>query len=350
VVLPAYNAKAYVATAIESVLNQSFRDFEFIIVDDGSTDGTAQVLDHYAEQDGRIQIVRRPNTGIVGALNDGLATARGEFIARMDADDIANMERFSKQIAYLEAFPDCVAVGASMFIIDPDGDAVRTALWSTDHSTIQTKMLRGIGGIPHPTAMIRRSALMQVGYYRKEMQYAEDLDLWLRLGEIGRLHNLPEILLWYREHAGSISATQRESQIGAIQQAVYAAHQRRGLELIAAVYESIRLIPPHRDVPFDWIGGALSTGYWQTAWKHTKRVARKHWYHPFYWLLPIAVWFGAVSSKPFGLWMRIRNAMLKRIENPPGATHPPNVKSVRQFHGLRCRIRDAFRKEQHIAP
>src|SRR4051812_38318159 len=110
VLMPVYNAGRYLAEAVDSVLTQSFRDFEFVIVDDGSTDGSAAMLDDYARQDSRVKLVRRPNTGIVGALNDGLRECRGEFVARMDADDVSLPERFEKQVAYLREHHEVVAL------------------------------------------------------------------------------------------------------------------------------------------------------------------------------------------------------------------------------------------------
>jgi len=105
VLLPVHNCGRYLAAAITSISAQSHADFEFIIVDDGSTDGSAGVIDQAAAADPRLRVIRRPNTGIVGALNDGLAAAHGEFVARMDGDDVAEPARFAAQLAYLKAHP-----------------------------------------------------------------------------------------------------------------------------------------------------------------------------------------------------------------------------------------------------
>src|SRR3954469_1098404 len=110
VIMPVYNARAYVAEAIDSVLAQTFGDFELILVDDGSTDGSLDILRGYEKRDPRVRVISRPNTGIVGALNDGLKLARGEFIARIDADDASLPNRFEKEIAFLRAHPDVVIV------------------------------------------------------------------------------------------------------------------------------------------------------------------------------------------------------------------------------------------------
>src|ERR1051325_1151561 len=109
VLLPVYNAERYLESALQSVLGQTFSDFEVIAVDDGSKDNSKKILERFAANDPRIRVISRPNTGIVGALNDGLAVARGEFIARMDADDVALPGRFQAQLDYLRGHPDCIA-------------------------------------------------------------------------------------------------------------------------------------------------------------------------------------------------------------------------------------------------
>src|ERR1700726_1508117 len=116
VLMPVYNAERYVAEAVESILSQTFADFEFIIIDDGSKDRSLAILEEYAARDPRIRLVSRPNTGIVKALNQGLALASGELVARMDADDIAMPERLAKQRDYLADHPECVMVGSRVLV------------------------------------------------------------------------------------------------------------------------------------------------------------------------------------------------------------------------------------------
>ncbi len=121
VLMPVYNTERYVAEAIESILAQTFGDFEFIIVNDGSTDDSLAILRRYEQQDQRIRLITRPNTGIVGALNDGLALARAELVARMDADDVSLPERLGKQRDFMSSHPGCVAMSTAYTIMDPDG-------------------------------------------------------------------------------------------------------------------------------------------------------------------------------------------------------------------------------------
>jgi glycosyltransferase involved in cell wall biosynthesis len=207
VVIPVYNAARYIQAAIASVQAQTGCEFEIIAVDDGSKDRSKLILDRIASADSRLRVISRPNTGIVGALNDGLAAATGEFVARMDADDIALPGRFAAQLSYFEAHPECVALGTDILYTDPEGSPLIRHRPSLTHEVIVAQLLEANGGaIIHPTLMVRRAALEKVGGYRPEtLNFLEDLDLYLRLAEIGELANLPEIHLHYRQHLNSIN-------------------------------------------------------------------------------------------------------------------------------------------------
>ena len=206
VLMPVYNAERYVAQAIESILNQTFSNFEFLIIDDGSTDRSLKILQQYAVRDQRIRLHSRPNTGLAVALNEMLQTARGELIARMDADDIALPDRFERQVSFLGDHAEVVCVGGSYEMIDDRGRFLTTLSVASDDPTIQQSALAGHGSICHPTAMMRRSALVQIGGYDASLLPAEDVDLWLKLGELGKLANLSAPVLKYRLHPGSVSA------------------------------------------------------------------------------------------------------------------------------------------------
>ncbi len=228
VIMPVYNAERYVAEAVQSILDQTFRDFEFIIVNDGSTDGSLAILERFAKSDPRIKLISRPNTGLVFALNEMLELARGEFIARMDADDVAIPDRFAQQLRYLAQHPDVVAVGCRVYLIDPKGRRLCEAFGDPDHEAIDRAFMRGEGGaIAHPTAMIRTTALRAIGGYRPEFFPAEDVDLFLRLAEHGRLGNLPTVLLNYRVHMASIGHQKRALQRERTEHAVQEARRRR---------------------------------------------------------------------------------------------------------------------------
>jgi glycosyltransferase involved in cell wall biosynthesis len=186
VALPVHNCERYVAEAIESILAQTFTDFEFLIVDDGSTDGSLAILQRYAARDQRIQLVSRPNTGYLVALNEMLARARGEYVARMDADDIALPERFDHQIRYLEDHPECVMVGSRVTLIDPDGAPIMVMGEALTHEEIDNALMMAQGQLVyHPVVMFRRQVVLDLGGYRPEYYTTEDLDLfcgWRRWG------------------------------------------------------------------------------------------------------------------------------------------------------------------------
>ncbi len=212
VLMPVYNGARYLAAAIDSIRTQSLEDFELIIVDDGSDDDTPIILRAYADRDARVRILRQDHQGLTRSLNTGLRQLRGEFVARMDADDVACPDRFLRQVEFLRAHLDHVAVGSCVYWIDAAGEPLGPEYWPLTNDEIEQRLGRGHGGLPHPTLMARRAALMRLGGYRERFTVAQDKDLWLRLLEIGKLANLPTILLYYRQHAESISSRQVELQ------------------------------------------------------------------------------------------------------------------------------------------
>jgi glycosyltransferase involved in cell wall biosynthesis len=214
VLMPVYNAEAYVAAATESILAQTFRDFEFLIIDDGSTDNSLAVITEYARADRRIRVISRANRGLVATLNEGLAESRSAYIARMDADDVAIPARLKEQFDFLAANDQCAVLGTSFILIDEDGNVIAT--WHSFIHDLTIKHALSVEGcICHPTAMYRKSAVLEVGGYREAYVAAEDYDLWRRLASVGELRNLPEPLLYKRETQATVSATlatiQRES-------------------------------------------------------------------------------------------------------------------------------------------
>ncbi|MBX7258083.1 MAG: glycosyltransferase [Candidatus Hydrogenedentes bacterium] len=232
VLMPVYNNERYLPASVESILNQTYRDFEFIIVDDGSSDGSLQLLERYAEEDSRIRLSSRPNTGYTIALNEGLRVARGEFIARMDADDIAAPDRFRKQVQYLDDHPDCVVVGGNVLLIDCDGDPIREMCLGYTHEEIDNAHMLGQGGaLIHPAVMIRKWGFDRVGEFREDYECAEDLDIFLRLAEVGKVANVPEVVLQYRQHLSSIGYSRADEQQRYTVCAVRDAHERRGIPL-----------------------------------------------------------------------------------------------------------------------
>lgn len=216
VILPAFNAERYLARAIDSVLEQTFSDFELIVINDGSTDGTLDIISQYT--DPRIKPVHlSENAGLISALNLGLKMASGRYIARMDADDISLPERFAEQIAFLEAHPDYVACGTSIinFTDDPKhGDGESYMRYPTSDEEIRVALHFFERNICHPTVMFCSSAIKEHGIlYRVEYPHAEDYRLWIDLSKLGKLHNLSKGLVKYHRHQNQISAKHYPEQI-----------------------------------------------------------------------------------------------------------------------------------------
>lgn len=280
VILPVYNAGAFLTEAIESVLTQTFKNFELLLLNDGSTDGSIDILEYYASQDKRCKIFSWPNKGLIKTLNEGIRLSNSEIILRMDADDVCMKSRFEKQIDYLNQHPDCVAVGSKVLLIDDEDLPISEFSISLEHESIDNNHLNGKGGsICHPAAAIRKEALSKIGGYHAKYQYAEDLDLFLRLAEIGRLANLPDVLLKYRQHIDSIGYTKKVEQLKSNRQAVTDAWRRRSLEkLITLEVEQNQNIKTGEstvaDVHRKWTWWALSAGNLKTARKHLLKAIK----------------------------------------------------------------------------
>jgi GT2 family glycosyltransferase len=227
VLMPVYNAGRFLAPALESILGQTFSDFELIAIDDGSRDGSAETLARFAARDGRIRVFRQENRGIVATLNRALELARAPLVARMDADDLARPDRFAKQAAHLREHPEVAVVSGAMDIVDEDGAYLRTDVFPTLPADVANELLHR-SCVCHPAVMARTEALRAVGGYRGIVQHAEDYDLWLRISEIGQIANLPDVLLSYRLHPQTTSARNLVAQELAALAARGAARLRRG--------------------------------------------------------------------------------------------------------------------------
>jgi glycosyltransferase involved in cell wall biosynthesis len=206
VAMSVFNAQPYLQAALDSILQQSFADFEFIIVDDGSTDGSTDVLRAAAAQDQRIRLIIRENRGLIASLNEIVQAARAPFIARMDADDTCTPDRFARQMAFLAANPDHGAVSAECILTGPDGTAIAPPKLTrpTTHAGILANLESG-PTLLHNAVIYAREAVLAVGGYHAAFAHAEDYDLWLRLSQITKLANLPEHLVTYRQYDGQVS-------------------------------------------------------------------------------------------------------------------------------------------------
>ena len=226
--VPAYNAARWIGRAIESLLTQTYRDIEIILVDDGSADGTAGIMYAAAACDERVRVAVREHQGTSAASNHAVGMARGEYIARLDADDIALPDRLARQVAWLDEHPTVAVLGGAMMLIDAGELKQRVLRYVTAPAEV-AKAVLSYSPIAHPTAMMRRSIFQDVGGYRSSFDSAEDYDLWLRVSERADLANLAEVLVYYRGHPDQVSARfgRRQGGLAGLALAV-AAMRRRG--------------------------------------------------------------------------------------------------------------------------
>ncbi len=278
VLMPIRNGAAYLKHCLASILAQTLEDHEVVVVDDASSDATPELLAAAQRENDRLRVVRLDSrSGIVGALNTGLSIARGELIARIDCDDIALPHRLELQVAYLDSHPEVIAVGGRIIFIDDDGDELGSPPPILGHEAIDAFHMTGIGGaLCHGAAVMRREPVLAIGGYREEFSSAEDLDLFLRLADVGRLENLQATIQKVRFHARSHSLDTRGEQRRQSREAILEAHRRRGTS-----FDESRFNFPEPSV--DTFGTeeflarfALAHGRVRAARKHALRQLLRH--------------------------------------------------------------------------
>jgi len=205
VLMSCYNGSRWLDEAIKSVLNQTFDNFEFIIVDDGSLDNSLSIIKHHSEKDSRIVVITKSNTGLADSLNVGIGQARGEWIARLDADDICEPNRLEKQLALAKDDPRLVFIGSGLLEIDENGNGVKSFKYPEHHALLVKNLYSARKFPPHSSAMYRTNVVREMGGYRPRIKRAEDCDLWMRMSESGELGAIKEPLVRIRKHAGQIS-------------------------------------------------------------------------------------------------------------------------------------------------
>lgn len=271
VLMPVYNCRPYVGQALRSILAQTVQDFEVVVVDDGSTDGSGDVVARLARRDERIQLIRQPNAGVVAARNATLEHARADLVVLADADDLSPPHRIERLLAYMAEHPECVAVGSAARTIDPDGYPIEDLQVPTEHEAIDRAVLECRGrAMVFPSAMFRRQVMLDVGKYRKEYEWSEDRDLYLRVAERGRVANLPEVLYLYRMRPTSTSHARKDQQLQNRRRLIEETCRRRGIAMpeIHVAEWSPRSVEETRRA---WAWRALDAGYRQTA----RRIARQ---------------------------------------------------------------------------
>lgn len=215
IILPSYNGSKYIKRAIESVLAQSFRDFELIIIDDGSADSTPEIAADFCRRDSRIVCLRNEkNLGIQKSLNRGLREAVGEYVARIDDDDFwSDPDKLAKQVAFLDSHPDHILVGTGTIVVDEKGtELMRYLLLDTDNKIRES--ILGKNYFTHSSVMFRRNPVLLLGGYseREEVRHVEDYDLWLRLGRVGKLANMPFYGIKFTMRKDNLSSVNKTDQ------------------------------------------------------------------------------------------------------------------------------------------
>jgi len=265
VVMPTYNANRFVSAAVESILAQSFEDFEFIIVDDCSTDGSNKTLRSYAERDSRIRVLTNPqNLDFVRSRNLGIAAARGEFIANMDSDDVALPARLAEQYAFMKANPRVGVCGAAVIVIDENDRELGVRRYRADDRDLRARLFL-FNPVAQPVTMIRRSVLDETGPYNPDHILADDLDLWFRIGVRYRLANLQAPLLKYRVHRGSATGRRladmhrAAARVRAIARREYGYRPSVMMRTGEILASWTMVIPPEQRIAmFNWLRSRLS--------------------------------------------------------------------------------------------
>lgn len=219
IIMPVFNGGSFLKDSIDSILSQSFTDFEFIIVNDGSTDQSIDIIMQYMKSDKRIVLISRKNEGIVNSLNQAAALSSGEYIARMDADDISMPDRIEKQLNFLENNPEYLLVASQIKTFTQSDEIPQTELdrfrdwYNEGHTDEEIRKILPIGNcLNHPSILFRKEIIGLESLYKREFQCAEDYELFSRMIKLGKFAKLNEPLINYRIHPGQISMEYRERQ------------------------------------------------------------------------------------------------------------------------------------------
>lgn len=252
-VMPAYNAERWLSAALDSILCQTMPDFEVVVIDDASSDGTWSVLQDYATRDDRIKPFQNErNLHVAGTLNRAIGLATGHYLARLDADDVALPDRLERQFRFMEANPSVVVCGAAMDVCDEDLNVLTQRFYYQTDEAIRAKLFR-FSPFCHPGVMMRTEAVRRVGGYA-DLSPAEDYDLFLRLGKVGSFANLPDVLTRYRSSAQGISRSQARLQ------------ERLTLEIRRKAWDDYGYEKRSADVAY-WWAQRLSQSVMPTSWR-----------------------------------------------------------------------------------
>ncbi len=277
VLMPVYNGERYLREAMDSVLAQTFTDFEFLIINDGSTDCSVEIIRSY--DDPRIRLVHNEkNLKLVATLNKGFDLARGEYVARMDCDDISLPTRLARQVEFMEAHPEVGVCGTWAKEIDSEGKILR--IWKSPVGGEMKKYIWRPTPIIHPTALFRRPVFERFKYDHNYI-HAEDLELWQRISNTVRLDNLNEFLHLYRIHITSVTSLKRAAQLQSVYKAFvkfYGSEEISYEEFLTVLYESNKLNPLQRAFIYSRISSKYKTGFTDFMISNLKYLV--YWVYP----------------------------------------------------------------------
>ncbi|EMI45380.1 glycosyltransferase family 2 protein [Rhodopirellula sp. SWK7] len=276
VVIPVYNAEAFLAEAIQSVIDQTFENWELIAVDDGSSDRSLEILHDFAAKDPRIRVLPREHAGICSTRNAGIDASRAKYFAALDNDDAMTPTRLQMQFDFLESHPDYAAVGTAGLLIDVDGDPINDRHFPTSSDDVEAELLAGRNPLMQSSMMFRREAVIAAGGYQDGRNYAEDYDLFLRLTENGKIGNLSDLLMRQRQHISRASAAHYEDQNRVVLLALKDAYARRGLKRELPIIEGSW----HPTTPTDYhircASDAWDAGNIQSVRKHARAILQQN--------------------------------------------------------------------------
>jgi glycosyltransferase involved in cell wall biosynthesis len=293
VLIPVHNTARWLAETVASVQSQSVADWELVAIDDGSTDGSLEVLQRLAAREPRMRVLGRSNKGLVATRNELLGLARGEFVAWLDSDDRMMRDRLGLQLDRFAREPGLLCLGGACTLTDPDGLPLRTHAFATDHDDLVRAMREEIA-FYFPSVTMRRAAAVKAGGFRDPFAIAEDYDLCLRLSEMGRVGNVPEVVLLYRQHMTSTANSGRAKTHAYSRLVRELAEERRSTgsdRLQRGEPVSIQFDPlpstrrNHAETHRRWAWWALGHGSLHTARKYALRSIREAPFHRESWKL-----------------------------------------------------------------
>jgi glycosyltransferase involved in cell wall biosynthesis len=318
-----YNGERFLRQAVDSILAQTFTSFEFVVVDDGSTDGTAEILKGYS--DPRLRIIRQENMGLIGSLNRAVDIACGEYIARMDADDNSSPGRLELQLEWLESRPCTAVLGTQVAQIDEAGATIRRHYYPRSSDAIEKALLRGATALCHGTAMFRRACFEKVGGYRQPFEHAEDYDLWLRIIESCDIQNLPHVLYHKRLGLGSVSFAHFLAQQRGAAYALDCARRRRA-GLPEPERPSLAPLPtPQESADYHWHLGLAHAdlGHIEKARAEFRSALSNSKADPRIWFCCLASLFGkSLTRRAFGFARKVAFVVPSLQRNPLGPFSP----------------------------